>query len=624
VRLICGYVRLDGQPADSPTLDGMCQALESRGPKPAVTQRVEGAAAFAVLDFSQRAVAGQLPTSMGGTWLAADVRLDDIHPHGESSAALDALESRGPDLPAHLNGDYALAFWTPRNGELMLARDIMGVRPLCYIHIPGKILAFASVPRGIHASKAANTRLDLTALGMAQVRMAMPADRTGWEGVTWLLPGHTLTSSANNVRLHQSWKPDPAGIGVWKGSAEEAAAELLSHVDRAVSVRLRGSGAVASHLSGGLDSSGIVVLAARKLREQGRTIHAFSILTHPDVPVFSEAPWVEAVLAAEPDIDWTPEYLATERFPPGEAGDPDLPLEGSSATPDRRIVAGVAARGVSLMMSGVGGDEGATYNGPNPYAELLRQKKILHAFREVCARARVDGTPLLRQVYGRLVAPMLPDGVLGTMRRAGTKPVRRDLKFRTSSFLSPAFRESVLSQHGHTPGAGNTPAERIGKLMKGLDDRANRWSIMCSRHGVAMTFPLADRRVLDFCLTLPLERVLADGYARQPYRNAMRGVLPEKVRLRTSKVGSAGMTLAMLGRYFEAGIPVVESLRGQNAVKNLFDFNAMRDAFRHAGQSGSAPGTPADYSGNPPPWLFRALHADRALTLAEHIVRFTR
>ena len=44
-----------------------------------------------------------------------------------------------------------------------------------------------------------------------------------------------------------------------------------------------------------------------------------------------------------------------------------------------------------------------------------------------------------------------------------------------------------------------------------------------------------DRRIVDFILSLPLERFLNDGYARQPYRDAMKGVLPELVRTRESK-----------------------------------------------------------------------------------------
>src|SRR5207249_2474230 len=162
-------------------------------------------------------------------------------------------------------------------------------------------------------------------------------------------------------------------------------------VDQAVSARLRGSGPVAAHLSGGLDSSGIVVLAARKLREQGRKLHAYSVLTHPSVDVMTEAPWVEAVLAQEPYIQWTPEYLPVdpllEPLPQDGSADPDLPLVGPN-DPDANILAGAAATGASLLLSGVGGDEAATYNGSQPYAELVRRGKLLHAVREARARAK--------------------------------------------------------------------------------------------------------------------------------------------------------------------------------------------------------------------------------------------
>lgn len=622
VRLICGYVQLDDRPADSSTLERMCESLGSRGLRAAVSQRVDGAAAIAVLDFAATALAGPLPVSAGGIWLAADARLDDVDPRGDASATLDAFEREGADLPAHLDGDYALAFWTPRQKQLILARDIMGARPLCYLHVPGKLLAFASLPRGIHSAKIADTPLDLLALGTAQVRCVMPPDRTGWRGVSWLLAGQTLTASPTGVHLHSSWRPEPARVGTWRGSADDAAAELLHHIDRAVTVRLRGSGPVASHLSGGLDSSGISVLAGRKLRDEGRRLHAWSILTHPSEPVFSEAPWVEEVLAAEPYIDWTPVYVPRDRPLGGDNGDPDLPTEGGFETLDRQIVSGVAAQGASLLMSGISGDEGASYVGHHTYFDLLRQGELLHALRETRARARLDQKPLYRQIAGSLISPMLPDMVRRAIGHVRAQRPMDLLASRASSFLRPAFRDLILAELSHFADGRNSPEDRIRLLTEGLDDRANRWATIGARHGVALTYPLADRRLLEFCLSLPLVRLLDGGYARQPYRNAMRGILPEKVRLRRNKTGNAGMTLAMHGRHYAALLPSVDALRGERGVKDLFDFDAVQDALSSAIRITAGPLSKVGYLQELPPWFFLAIHANRALTLAQHIVRF--
>ena len=60
--------------------------------------------------------------------------------------------------------------------------------------------------------------------------------------------------------------------------AEEAACELRRLVDEAVKRRLPRNGETGAHLSGGLDSSAIAILAARRLREEGRTLHAYSFL----------------------------------------------------------------------------------------------------------------------------------------------------------------------------------------------------------------------------------------------------------------------------------------------------------------------------------------------------------
>lgn len=76
----------------------------------------------------------------------------------------------------------------------------------------------------------------------------------------------------------------------------------------------------------------------------------------------------------------------------------------------------------------------------------------------------------------------------------------------------------------------NRPEDRIWSLTDSyLAGRATRWAILGARHGVAFSFPLADRRLLDVSLSLPLERLVDGGWQRQPFRNAMAGILPEPI-----------------------------------------------------------------------------------------------
>lgn len=225
MRLICGLVRLDDAEATPSELRSMFAALTPPGFFPLTHSRLEGCSALGVLDFSAPAAnpqdnhaggplvnpdggllvspaggllvnpAGGLVVNPDGSWLAADARLDCATGENEAPTISAAFSRWGPDLPGYLDGDFALAFWQPRDRELTLARDFMGVRPLCYFHQPGHILAFASLPKGLHASGIAPRRLDLLQLGLAQLRLSIWRGHTGFIGIEWLQGGHSLVAT---------------------------------------------------------------------------------------------------------------------------------------------------------------------------------------------------------------------------------------------------------------------------------------------------------------------------------------------------------------------------------------------------------------------------------------------
>ena len=632
MRLICGVVHLDGAPADARTLSAMLAALTSPGLKARTAVRVEGPAALGVLDFSCNQLAGELPKAADGTWLAADLRLDrpcelaktlGLPPGTDTeSLAIAALGKWGKELPDRLDGDFALAAWDPRQRLLLCARDIMGVRPLCYTHQPGRLLAFASLPRGLHGSGVVSRRLNAIALGRLQVEYYARDNLTGFEEIAWLPAGHSLLATPDGIQLHRAWRPDPRHVGRWRGSPDEAAARLRILVEESVSCRLPPNGPVAAHLSGGLDSSAVAVVAARRLRAGNRKLHAFSQLARPSPgkAVLDEREYVDAVLAQEPDINWSPVYLPS--LDEDGTVDPDLPLAGPMAEPDDWICAAASRAVIGLVLSGAGGDEGATYNGSGLYAAMLRQGRWRSLPAELLARARREKRSPFRVFAGRLVLPLLPDWV-ERLRSAQSLPGER--RRNALSFLNAPLAKRVAEALPPQTEWSNRATDRIQMLTESyLVARAERWAIIGARHGVAFSYPLADRRILDFALSLPLERFVDRGFSRQPYRNAMAGILPESVRWRDTKFAPFPDMPANLANAGAGLLARLNRLRHCAAATEMFDMDAIAAALsiasEHVGDDDGMAMGPVGQAPLPQ-WFKLANHAMNALTLAEYVAR---
>ena len=134
------------------------------------------------------------------------------------------------------------------------------------------------------------------------------ADDTPIAGIRRLPAAHCLEVSRHGLKITRYWQLERALAGTRKIAPDEAARELRALVDQAVRCRLPRGGEIGAHLSGGLDSSAISVLAARRLREEGRTLHAYSFLDRQrnDIVLEDETEFGKAVLEQEGDIDWTP------------------------------------------------------------------------------------------------------------------------------------------------------------------------------------------------------------------------------------------------------------------------------------------------------------------------------
>jgi asparagine synthase (glutamine-hydrolysing) len=587
MRLICGLVHLDGKAADRGLLRAMAAQMDVPRLHPRLTLWNEGAAALALLDFSGRTSA-DLPNE-GANILAADVRLDEprrlARTFGRDDAAADdelllaIMRHFGPSALNRVLGDFAFAYWDRTAGRLICGRDAMGIRPLSYVHRPRDVFAFASLPNALHGVGIVQKTIDEDAL-VRRLDRNFRHDDNLVAGIKRVPPAHFLELDHGEITLRRYWQFDRATVGRSRCSPEEAAREMRRLVTEAVRCRLPRDGKVGAQLSGGIDSGAITVLAARELRTQGRQLHAYSLLDRRrnDINLPDESEYIAEVLRQEADIAWTP--LHRSAASPADANVFDI--DTMSVVPDKpnQLVVAAEADGTSLMLSGWGGDEGASFSGRGGLAELFLRGKWRLLAREISALKSYRNAPLQsvvrREIFSWIWNDSAPAAVLSLLKRATGK--ESDLRSIRRKVLAPAVRRRLAA-------SGDKP------LRLAADGRENRWRLLtgphisartekeaqiAARHGVAFAFPLLDLRVVEFALTLPSEFFVRDGVRRRVFRDAMAAVLPPKVRDEERKLDSQpSIAIDVVARRDEY-LAKIDAYQNNDIIRRTLDLDWLR------------------------------------------------
>jgi asparagine synthase (glutamine-hydrolysing) len=587
MRLICGLFRLDGTNGSEDLLRAMAAQMDVPRLRPSLRLWQDGPIGLAVLDFSARGAPAPALPETASSIMAADVRLDEPialarmlggnAPETEDALLLAILERFGPSGLDQVLGDFSFASWDSNAQRLVCARDMFGIRSFAYVYKPEKLFAFASLPKALHGAGIVAKKVDEDALVRMMVRN-LRHDDSLIAGIKRLPPAHFIEVSRRGISLAPYWQLDRVAIGTRKCSPEEAARELRRLVDEAINCRLPRVGETGAHLSGGLDSSAIAVLAARRLRERGRTLYAYSFLDRQrnDITLEDETEFVKAVVEQEGDIDWTPIR------PPAAWAAPDEPIDADKMTglgaeqPENAVCTRAEAQGVDLVLSGWGGDEGATFNGRGTFAELFLRGRWRTLVREISALGRERGWPTRRILYGEMFSYIIPDKILGLVKRiAGKEPQLRDGFHRS---LSADARQRLAVSRDKELTMAPDGRENRWRLMTNphIAERAEVWAQTGARHGLAFAFPLLDRRVVEFSLSLPSEFFLRGGFRRRPFRDAMVDVLPASVRLRHQKYQPFPSSMLKVAENKDEIISRIDAYEQNESVRRLIDLAYLR------------------------------------------------
>ena len=179
-------------------------------------------------------------------------------------------EEHGERFVEHVRGMFAIALWDDREGRLLLVRDRLGQKPLCYCD-DGSRLVFASELQALVEVPGVPRELCPEALDLYLTYQYVPAPLTIYEGIRKLPPAHWLSATADETRLERYWDlPLEPTRGPDLGP-EGVVADLRERLAEAVRVRLVSDVPLGAFLSGGIDSSIIVGLMAREMDEPVKT-----------------------------------------------------------------------------------------------------------------------------------------------------------------------------------------------------------------------------------------------------------------------------------------------------------------------------------------------------------------
>ncbi len=191
----------------------------------------------------------------------------------DSETILHLYEERGLDFVEDLEGDYGIAIWDEKRGQLVLVRDRIGVKPLYFYHKDGRFI-FASEIKAILQHPAVTPDVDEESLYHYLTFLTTPAPRTLFRDIQKIPAGHMLIVSRDGtINLKQYWDALPPEQ-IDTRSEEEHKTEILRLLRASIKKRMMSDVPFGVFLSGGVDSSANVALMSEQM---SRPVETFTV-----------------------------------------------------------------------------------------------------------------------------------------------------------------------------------------------------------------------------------------------------------------------------------------------------------------------------------------------------------
>lgn len=452
----------------------------------------------------------------------------------DTEVFLHAYEEWNLNFLNRLRGMFAFALWDGAKRKLILARDRIGVKPLYYF-FDGEKLAFASEMKSLLLCPGVPRSVNRTALLDYLSYQSVFGQKTFFDGIHKILPGHFLVYDAGDVEIRQYW--DLVFDETGSGDEDYYARRYESLLNESVEMQLMSDVPVGFHLSGGIDSSSVVLAASKHMRGFKTFSGRFPEGGFDETQFATEV--AELVGAERLEISLQAEDLP--RIMTQILWCLDSPRAGPGVIPQYHV-AMLASQHVKVVLTGHGGDE--LFAGYPVYIiphilecllkkstdrDLSRGGEMYRALQDFVPRGKIEG-------FGRVLglpAYSIIQKELRKYARASffnrsqlTKLLRPNIVHECGGYRPQQVLDSYLER--------TSAKSPLNKLIY-LDVKTYLPSLLINEDKTSMAFslearvPILDDAMVDFSGRIPACYKIRGLTLKNIPRRAATGLLPKDV-----------------------------------------------------------------------------------------------
>lgn len=492
---------------------------------------------------------------------------------------LECFEKWKYDCPKYILGEWLFAIWDSAEQELFIASSHYIVPNFYYCNI-GKTFYFSSSLKALLALDSIPKKINEDRLGRLMLKGSrFEFGETVYKGIHRLGPAHSIQISSNRFDMNRYWALEDTMSIQFKTDEEyvEAFGEIYTE---AVKCRINTGVNIGSMLSGGLDSGSVTALAARELKKQGKTLQAFS-----SVPLFNIANCENLCVDETEFINATANYagnievnfIKSENLSPLQALNKFMHMfdEPVGITPNiywiLSLVECAKAKGIDTLLCGKHGNMTVSWKGL--FTGFMDWKTFLRCINK-------GNLTDLRNIAGafnnHLVKPALPEELYKQLQKWQFKKT----DWYEDSPINQVFAEkqNYAEYINELMVMPRNPRDLQLKVLNPHYGVLPFWSELGRHYNLRATDPTADKRVLEFCTSIPNNQFYRKGTKKYLFKRSMKGILPDKVIFNPRKGVQAADFQNRLMPDLPEIISILESFQKSDICNYYLDVKKIKSA----------------------------------------------